>query len=61
VLHAHLGGTTAVPLDEGEARLVGVVGGTLVIEHFDVGLELQVPFVGDPFTVRGVLSAGYRG
>jgi len=59
--HVHLGTSAAAPLGDGEARIVLAAGGQLVLTRLDFGLELQVPVLGDPFTVRGVFSAGFRG
>ena len=56
------GVNAAVPVaaDGGESRAVALLGLDLIFGRFDVGLEGQVPFVGDPFTVKGILMAGAR-
>ena len=58
-----LGGVNAaIPIatDGGESRAVALLGVDLLLGRFDVGLEGQIPFVGDPFSAKAIAMAGVR-
>ena len=56
------GMNAAIPIatDGGESRAVAVLGVDLLIGQFDIGVEGQLPFVGDPFTAKAIAMAGVR-
>jgi hypothetical protein len=62
VLRLRAGVDAAVPVadDEGESRAIAVLGVDLLPDPFNTAIEGQLPFVGDPFTVKAVFSAGFR-
>jgi hypothetical protein len=61
-LRIRTGVDAAVPVadDEGESRGIAVLGVDFLPDPFNATIEGQVPFAGDPFTAKGVFSAGFR-
>ena len=53
-------GALPVPDDEGESRAIALVAVDLLPDPFNVAIEGQVPFMGDPFKVKVIASAGVR-
>jgi hypothetical protein len=61
-LRVRTGVDAAVPVadDEGESRGIAVLGVDFLPDPFNATIEGQVPFAGDPFTAKGIFSAGFR-
>jgi len=53
-------GAIPVATDGGESRAIAIVGVDLLFNRFDLGLEGQLPFVGDPFDAKALATAGVR-
>jgi len=62
LLRVQAGLYTALPVDtpDGESRAVASAGVDFIPGTFDLALEAQAPVVGDPFTLKGVATAGAR-
>jgi len=62
IVRPRAGFDAAIPIadDQGEARAIAVLGVDFLPDPFDFALEGQLPFVGDPFTAKAELIAGFR-
>jgi hypothetical protein len=52
----------AVPVNNqsGAARAAAFVGGDVLLDWLDLGLEGHLPFVGDPFSAKALVTLGAR-
>jgi hypothetical protein len=59
-LRAGLRMSGALPVGDGDARLVGGVRAVWIEGRVETTFEIQAGLVGDPFGLRGVLETGIR-
>jgi hypothetical protein len=59
-VRAGVDGAVPVADDQGESRAIAVLGLDLLPDPFNAAVEGQVPFIGDPFTVKAVVAVGLR-
>jgi len=59
-LGVHATGGIAVPVGDGETRATGGGGARWRVRDADVGIEVHLPLIGDPFRVRAVADLAYR-
>lgn len=59
-LRAGVSGAIPVGVEDGASRAVAILGVDFLLDPFDLGLEGQLPFLGDPFTAKAVLTGGLR-
>ena len=49
-------GAAPVAAENGKARAAAFVGGDVLLGRWELGLEGHIPYIGDPFTAKGIMS-----